>query len=369
MYGLDVAIAEAVELRRAVADHRAYRPLYVKIKLIFGCNLRCTMCGHWRTHRPAPLSVARLHTLIDELADLGCRKIHFSGGEPLLRPQVPELIAHASGRGLRVTLTTNGTLVDKALARQLVEAGLRGVNLSLDSPLRKIHDRVRGIKGAWKATTHAAERFVGAAAHGKLTLRLNTVVSRANYFSLTTLPDLANSLGATSINLIGVDSHAKPELLLRQSDLVRYNTVIAPQIADRSLALGLIANASQAYPFGRSEAELALASRGQYALGFYQQHPCYAPWMHSLIDFDGLVYLCCMTRESTPPLGDLRRSSFTEIWHGPRYTEARQKMQPPSLPQCRSCDNFIAYNRELGKLLAPIECRGAADAPTSCGTP
>ncbi|NTW97329.1 MAG: radical SAM protein, partial [Oscillochloris sp.] len=363
MYGLDTAAAEADEFRRAVAARDAYRPLYVKIKLTFGCNLRCAMCGHWRTQREAPLPIARLHALIDELADLGCRKLHLSGGEPLLRPQVPELVEQASGRGVRVTLTTNGTLVDKALARRLAEAGLRGVNLSLDSPVRKIHDGVRGVAGAWKATLRAARHLARAAPRGKLALRINTVVSRANYRSLATLPDLAHELGAESLNLIGVDGHADRDLLLRPGDLARYNALIAPQIAERALALGLIADAAQAYPFGRSAEELALASRGDYALGFYQRHPCYAPWTHSLVDFNGLVYLCCMTRESAAALGDLRQSTFAEVWHGESYAAARRMMHPPALPQCRTCDNFIGYNRELGALSNNDSAAGQPSPP------
>ena len=77
-------------------------------------------------------------------------------------------------------MTTNGTLVDKELARRLVEAGLRGVNLSLDSPDRRTHDQVRGERGAWKKTTHAIDCFQRAAHKGKIAVRINTVVSRHN---------------------------------------------------------------------------------------------------------------------------------------------------------------------------------------------
>lgn len=349
---LDAAQFDVDEFRAAVASRAAYRPLYAKVKLIFACNLRCAMCGHWRTQRAAPLSSAQLQQLIDDLADLGCRKLHISGGEPLLRPDLPAFIAHASARGLRVTMTTNGTLLDKELARQLVTAGLRGVNISLDSPIRKFHDRVRGVAGAWKATVRGIHHMLRAAPRGKISIRINTVVSRLNYRSLSTLPDFVHTLGATSFNLIGVDSASMPELLLRQRDLIAYNTQIAPQLAARALALGLIATEDQAYPFGRNLDELALASHGQYALNFYRQHPCYAPWVHTLIDFDGRVYLCCMTRESTPAVGDLRQQSFAEIWHGAGYAAARQMMHPPTLPQCHTCDNFIAYNQTLGQRYA-----------------
>ncbi|MBA3530377.1 MAG: radical SAM protein [Ardenticatenales bacterium] len=347
MYAFDEVAQEAEGFHRAVVERQPFRPLYVKIKLIYGCNLKCEMCNHWRLRRERPLAISRFMEVLDELAGLGCRKIHFTGGEPLLRPQVPELTAHATALGLRVNMTTNGTLVDKDLAKRLVESGLRAVNISLDSPERRTHDKVRGERGAWKKTVRAIEFFYRAAHKGKVVVRLNTVVSRLNYASLAALPDLAHQLGAASLNLIPVDDHCGEHLSLRRRDIATYNETIAPQIAERALALGLMNHESQAYPFGRTSEETACARRGQYALGWYDRHPCFAPWTHSLIDFNGQVFICCMTRDQIPPLGDLKTSSFTEIWTGNNYAGIRDLMHPPALAPCRRCDDFLDENRTL----------------------
>ncbi len=345
MYGFDDVAPDPTEFRAAVAERRAFRPLYVKLKLNYGCNLRCEMCKHWRETRPPPLSMARFAEALEELAALGCRKVHFSGGEPLLRPQLPDLVAHAAGLGLRVNLTTNGTLVDKEAARALVQAGLRAVNVSLDSPDRRVHDRVRGERGAWKRTTRAVQHFRRYAHKGKLEIRLNTVVSRSNYAGLAPLPELAHQLGADGLTLIRVDDHCGEHLALRRRDLEAYNAHIAPRLAEGALRLGLMRHAGEAYPFGRTPADLHSARHGRYALRWYDSHPCYAPWTHSLIDFDGRVYICCMTREQIPPLGDLKTSSFAEIWNGPGYARIRQLMHPPRLPMCSRCDDFLDENR------------------------
>jgi MoaA/NifB/PqqE/SkfB family radical SAM enzyme len=350
MYSIQEVEADAENFRGAVSQLRAYRPLYVKIKLMFGCNLKCEMCNHWRETRQPPLTISRFLAILDELASLGCRKVHFSGGEPLLRPQVPKLVAHAAGLGMRVTLTTNGTLVDKDLAKRLVEAGVRGVNVSIDSPERKTHDRIRGVRGAWKKTVRAVGYFHRYAHKGKLTIRTNTVISRTNYTSLASLPDFVHEIGADGLNLIPVDDHCGEHLSLRRKDLEYFNSQIAPQIAERGLALGLISSEADAYPFGRTPGELKRARRGEYAFGRYQDHPCFAPWTHSLIDFNGLVYVCCMTREQIPPIGDLRTSTFTEIWTGPGYEKIRQFMNPPALAACRRCDDFLVENRKLQEI-------------------
>ncbi|HET7144408.1 MAG TPA: radical SAM protein, partial [Anaerolineales bacterium] len=155
MYNLEQINSEKEEMRQAVLNARAYKPIYVKIKINYGCNLKCEMCKHWRETRETPISMDRFKETISELAELGCKKIHFSGGEPMLRPQLPDLVEHASRLGMRVTLTTNGTLVDKVKAKRLIEAGLRGVNVSIDSPIRKTHEKIRGVEGSFKLTTKA----------------------------------------------------------------------------------------------------------------------------------------------------------------------------------------------------------------------
>ena len=209
-----------------------------------------------------------------------------------LRLQVPDLVEKASGLGIKVTMTTNGTLVDKAKAKRLVEAGVRGVNLSLDSPVRKMHEKIRGVKCSFKATLKAIELFRRYKPKGKLTIRINTVLSRPNYHTLETLPDLAHQLGADGIDLIPVDDHCGEILSMRKKDIVAFNTEFAPKIAERALAMGLIVSDEEAFPFGQSDSEIRLGRAGRYAFGYYDQHPSYAPWTHSLIDFNGNVYVC-----------------------------------------------------------------------------
>jgi MoaA/NifB/PqqE/SkfB family radical SAM enzyme len=353
MYSLDEITNDPETFRNAVLNARPFRPLYAKIKLIYGCNLKCEMCNHWRETRAPALKMERFHAVMTELAELGCRKVHFSGGEPLLRAGVPELIAHAYQQGIRVTMTSNGTLIDKVKAKELVESGLRGINISIDSPIRKMHEKIRGVEGSWKLTTRAVEYLRKYARKGKLTIRINTVVSRENFDTLETLPDVASELGADGINLIPVDDHCGEHLSLRKKDIAYFNENIAPRIADRAMELGLIVSEEDAFPFGQDEEAVKLARAGRYALGYYKKHPCYAPWTHTLIDHAGMVYVCCMTREQIPPLGDLKKSSFKEIWEGLAYQRIRLQMHPPSLPMCQRCDDFIVENKTIWDTIGP----------------
>lgn len=351
MYALEKIEENIALFRQAVSMRRAFRPLYVKIKLIFSCNLKCEMCNHWRITREAPLSIMRFMEIIDELAELGCQKIHFSGGEALLRPQLTQLVERASSLGIRVNLTTNGTLVDKAQAKALIEAGLRGVNISIDSPERKTHEQIRGVPGSWKKACQAVRFFRRYAHKGKLTIRINTVVSRSNYLSLANLPQFVSDLGADVINLIPVDDHCGDHLSLSRRHIAQFNARIAPVLAENAARLGLMDQAEPVYIFGNTPTAIKQGRHGKYAFGFYDQHPCFAPWTHSLIDFNGLVYACCMTREQTPPLGDLGAQTFSEIWSGAAYDQLRGQMFPASLDACPRCDDFIRQNRQILQLV------------------
>jgi len=104
MYNTEEIETNKEELREAVLYARPFKPLYVKFKVFYGCNLKCEMCNHWRGTREPPVSAERFKETISELAELGTRKIHMSGGEPMLRPQIPEFVELSSSLGIKVTM-------------------------------------------------------------------------------------------------------------------------------------------------------------------------------------------------------------------------------------------------------------------------
>ena len=114
------------------------------------CNLSCMHCysdSHDREY-PGELRTDDGHRLLDDLASFGVPTVIFSGGEPLIRPELFELAAYAGEQGLRCVLSTNGTLITEKVARQIKEAKFSYVGISLDG-IGPAHDRVRGRKGAY----------------------------------------------------------------------------------------------------------------------------------------------------------------------------------------------------------------------------
>jgi MoaA/NifB/PqqE/SkfB family radical SAM enzyme len=370
VYAFEEVEADAPAFRAAFARAEPFRPLYVKIKLIFGCNLRCRMCQHWRSARPEQLTTARLKDVLGELAELGCRKVHFTGGEPSLRPDLEELVAHAAERGLRVTLTTNATRLTRERARALVEGGLRGASVSIDGPDAAVHDAVRGVPGAWDEAVEGLKNLRKEARRGKLGLSINTVVNRLNLMRLDEMPALALRRGVQRLRLLPVDDHTGEGLRPGPEAIAAFNRDVAPSLARRALRAGLIAGEDDAYPFGREPDALAEGARGHYAFGYYLRRPCFAPHTHALIDHDGRVFTCCMQR-GAPVLGDLRTHSFTAVWRGEAYRRVRALMRGDErLSACARCDDFLVENRRLHAILTsrarPIPIR-PADGAGACG--
>lgn len=122
------------------------------------CNLKCVHCYSGSEDREYgnELTSDEGKALIDDLARFGAPVILFSGGEPLIRRDILDLIRYAAIRGRRAVLSTNGTLITKSLAAKLKELGLSYVGISLDG-LEQVHDSFRGVSGTFKRVMAAIE--------------------------------------------------------------------------------------------------------------------------------------------------------------------------------------------------------------------
>lgn len=115
------------------------------------CNLKCVHCyAHARDRAfPDELSTQEGLNVLDDLAQFGSPVVLFSGGEPLMRPDLVELAGYAVSKGMRAVISTNGTLITPAVARELKTVGLSYVGISLDG-MEQINDRFRGVAGAFR---------------------------------------------------------------------------------------------------------------------------------------------------------------------------------------------------------------------------
>jgi len=116
------------------------------------CNLKCVHCyAHAKnTSFDNELSTDQGKQLIDDLAEFGSPVMLFSGGEPLVRKDLPQLAAYAVEKGMRAVISTNGTLITPETARNLKKIGLSYIGISLDG-MEEVNDRFRGVSGAFQS--------------------------------------------------------------------------------------------------------------------------------------------------------------------------------------------------------------------------
>jgi MoaA/NifB/PqqE/SkfB family radical SAM enzyme len=120
MLNLQELSSDPTSFHQALASGAPFRTFFVKVKPTLRCNLRCVMCNMWRQRRKSLLSLPVMQALADELVELGTTKVHLTGEEVLLHPKIFEIIGSLYRRGLQVSLTSNGTLLDDEHATRLV---------------------------------------------------------------------------------------------------------------------------------------------------------------------------------------------------------------------------------------------------------
>lgn len=174
--------------RMAVAKTAKDRRPIVVWNLTRTCNLKCVHCYTASDAKkyPGEIDTAKAKEVLDDLADFKVPAVLFSGGEPLVRPDLFELAAYARSKGLHVVLSTNGTLIDRETAQKLKDLEFAYVGISLDSAIPSVHDEFRGVQGAYERTMrgfrHCTE--VGQKVGLRLTLTRHTAQNLDKIFDL-----------------------------------------------------------------------------------------------------------------------------------------------------------------------------------------
>ncbi len=154
------------------------------------CNLKCVHCYAQALdrHFPDELTTAEGKLLLDDLAAFGCPVVLFSGGEPLMRPDLVELAAYAVEKGMRAVISTNGTLITPGIAQELKHIGLSYVGISLDG-MESVNDRFRGVKGAFQR----AMEGIAACREAGIKVGLRFTMNRRNAAEIPAIFDLLES--------------------------------------------------------------------------------------------------------------------------------------------------------------------------------
>ena len=160
------------------------------------CNLSCVHCRASATMGPyeGELDTTACLNLLDQIHVVGDPIIILTGGEPLLRPDIFEIARYGSDKGLRMVMAPNGTLITEDKARQMADAGIKRISISLDGATREIHDRFRGVDGAFDG----ALQGIALAKKAGVEFQINTTITKSNLGQIPDIQKLAVDLGAVA---------------------------------------------------------------------------------------------------------------------------------------------------------------------------
>ena len=278
-------------------------PLAVHLEVVAACNLTCSHCfaGELPRREP-PLTLAELDTLFASLAASGSFRLGLTGGEPLLRKDLFDILDLATSHGLHPCLTTNALLLTEETAKKLGERSLVWLNVSLDGATAATNDAVRG-EGTFD---RVMEKIAMLREHARFSIAFT--VMRHNASEAAALAELAAAAGAHTAVLrplypVG-SAEASPDLW--------------PSFADYEAALDAIWTLGQTAD-GRATAARAIdpfspKSRADSRAVVHDNWGCGAGNTVCSISVGGDVNPCSFLGPGSVG-GNLRRASFEQIWH------------------------------------------------------
>lgn len=265
------------------------------------CNLKCEHCYQDAAkHQSGELTTEEGLRLIDQIAKAGFKIMIFSGGEPLLRPDIYELVAHASEVGLRPVFGTNGTLITKEVAHDLKDAGAKALGISLDSLDPEKHDHFRGVDGAYDATMAGIENCREAG----LAYQIHTTVLEWNKDEIPSITDFAVEHGAIAHYLFFLIPVGRGKFIARDEAIaVEENETLLRTVMEKQKTCPIPIKPTCAPQFTRIAEQMGVNTR--FTRG------CLAGLSYCVVGSEGLVRPCAYMTQTA---GDVRKQPFDEIW-------------------------------------------------------
>jgi len=292
------------------------------------CNLKCKHCYSDSVEQAAPdeLSTEEAFRLMDDLSGWGIGLLIIDGGEPLCREDLLDIVKYASSKGVRTTIGSNGTLIDEAMARKMLDAGVMSVAISVDAADAQTHDSFRGIDGAFEQTFRGIE----ACRNTGLPFQFNMVIRK------DTLPQLGDMLR------LAVDSGADAAEIFDLVAAGRAKQECKAQVLsndERKWAMEWLAQAQEdcsiiirvpgcpMYPLTLQRKQIQpkyLSAEMMRRIPYYERG-CAAgmPMGYVMVQCNGEVNPCMLLQVE---LGNIREQSIMSIWeNSPVLVTLRQR--------------------------------------------
>ena len=278
------------------------------------CNLHCKHCyQNAGFEKNEELTTQEAKTLIDSIARAGFKIMIFSGGEALMRPDITGLIAHASARGLRPVVGTNGTLLTPEMVKELKEAGAMAMGISLDSLDPAKHNAFRGDPDAFDLTVQGMKncRELG------LPFQIHTTVMDWNRDEICDMIDFAAGIGAAAVYLFFLIPVGRGEFIKESALEVQAYEELLQTVMKKSAGVPVLIKPTCAPQFMRVAKQLDVPVSRRFTRG------CLAGISYCIVSPVGIVRPCAyMTEEA----GSIREMPFERIWkESPLFEKLRTR--------------------------------------------
>jgi radical SAM protein with 4Fe4S-binding SPASM domain len=302
-------------------SHIRELPVLSEIALTYRCQNRCTFCyasAPDRGQQVQEMTTTQVKKILDTIVDdARVPTVSFTGGEPTLRPDLPDLIAHAKTRQLRTNLITNGVRCGaNGYVGKLAAVGLDSAQVSLEAADPAIHDRVVGRRGAWQRTVQGIRNLKAAGIH----VHTNTTINSLNRDYLLHLVDFLAEMDQPYLSM---------NMVIRTGDAVGSMEIGYQEIRDLVLPLKERANQRGMRLVWYSPVPLCLFNPVAHGLG---SQSCSAADGLLSIAPDGSVLPCSSFEQG---VGNLLHEPFQAIWNRRTARYWRRKEFLP--PGCRDC--------------------------------
>jgi len=301
------------------------------------------MCDIWKTRDQNEIGVREIEPQLESIRRLGVRWIVFSGGEPLMNAELPEMCSLLRAEGIRLTLLSTGLLLKKCADD--VTANFDDVIVSLDGP-REIHDGIRRVPGAFDLLREGVLTLRNIRPNIKITAR--STLQKANHCHLMETVHAAKQLQLDGISFLAVDVtstafnralvwplNRQIEIGLSLDELGVLENEIERLIAasGRDFEPGFVAESPQKLR------RIGRHFRAQLGMTAAESPVCNAPWVSAVIEADGSVRPCFFH----PSIGNLSGTTLEAVINGPEGRNFRSTLDVASNPICRNCVCSLNY--------------------------
>lgn len=301
-------------------------PLRMDLALTFRCQNDCIHCYAGGPHETPELSTQQWKQVIDKLSDIGVFIITFTGGEPTLREDLPDLLKYAQEKGIVTGLITNGRkLKDQSYVKLLEKAGLDFVQVTIESHKSEVHDKMTNAVGSWTETVAGIKNAV----NSEIYVSTNTTLSKNNAEDFLQTVNFIKSLGVAAFGCNSLIYSGKADSISQKFALTTEAlTMLLPEIHEKANEINLKF-------LWYTPTQYCQLNPIQLGLGIKS---CTAAMINACVSTNGDVFPCQSYFES---LGNILTEPWEKIWDSPLAVKLRNRdyveLKCTECPQLQEC--------------------------------